>query len=127
MSAQSVTRIAGSGTTVYQCCTKSLSVQDCASFVSSSGNSNRTTTRSSLHARSPSMSTRARTKAQSRAKGTTERAIHRTTRKTRSGITENIPRENFSVRFQKMKTASNYSHYRFILIRKQSNLHHAFL
>ena len=33
MSAQSVTRIAGSGTTVYQCCKQSQSVQDCASFV----------------------------------------------------------------------------------------------
>ena len=50
---QSVTRIAGSGTTVYQCCTYSHSVQDCASFVSSSRNSNRTTTRSSPHARIP--------------------------------------------------------------------------
>ena len=53
MSAQSVTRIEGSGTTVYQCCTYSHSVQDCASFVSSSRNSNRTTTRSSPHARRP--------------------------------------------------------------------------
>ena len=63
MSAQSVTRNAGSGTTVYQCCTWSQSVQDCASCVSSSRNSNRTT-----------LWTRAKTKAQIWAKGTTERA-----------------------------------------------------
>ena len=95
-SAQSVTRIAGSGTTVYQCCMWSQSVQDCVSFVSSSRNSNRTTTRSSLHARSPSMSTRAKTKAQIRAEGTTERAIHRTTRKMKSVIPKKIPPENLS-------------------------------
>ena len=41
------TRIAGSGTTVYQCCKWSQSVQDCASFLSSSRNSNKTATRSS--------------------------------------------------------------------------------
>ena len=55
MSAQSVTRIAGSGTTVYQCCKWSQSVQDCASFVSSSRNSDKTATRSSPLARRPSI------------------------------------------------------------------------
>ena len=55
-------------------CTQSQSVHDCASFVSSSRNSNRTTTRSSPHARRPSIVDTSKTKAQIWAKGTTERA-----------------------------------------------------
>ena len=91
MSAQSVTRIAGSGTTVYQCCTYSQSLQDCASFVSSSRNSNRTATRSSLHARRPSVVDTSKTKTQIRVKGTTERAIHHTKEKTKPQITGKYP------------------------------------
>ena len=62
MSAQSVTRIAGSGTTVYQCCTYSQSVQDCASLVSSSRT--RTGRRQGRHPTpgSPALWTRAKQK-----------------------------------------------------------------
>ena len=71
--AQSVTRIAGSGTTVYKCCKLSQSVQGCASFVSSSRSSNRTTTRSSPHTRIPDIVDTSKTKAQIWAKGTPDK------------------------------------------------------
>ena len=54
---------------------QSQSLQDCASFVSSSRNSNKMTFRSSLHAQSPSMSTRPKQKRKVGRKG---RLNHRT-------------------------------------------------
>ena len=95
MSAQNVTRIAGSRTTVYQCCTKSQSVQECASFVSSSGT--RTGQRRGRHPTpgDPALWTRAKTEAQIWAKGTTERAIHRTTRKNHVCNCRQISHEGF--------------------------------
>ena len=66
----------------------------------------RPTMRSSHHARRPSIVDTCKTKAQIRAKGTTERAIHRTTRKMKSVTPKKkVPRENFS-------------HYSLILIEK---------
>ena len=77
---------------LYQCCTRSQSAQDCASFASSPRNPNRTTLRSSPHARRPSIVDTSKTKAQ-----LSERAsILCSFKKTTSVITEKCPARNFS-------------------------------
>ena len=78
----------GPGTTAYQCCKHSQSVQDCASFVSSSRNSNRTATRSSPHAWRPSIVDTSKNKSANSGKRTTERAIRRAKEKMTSVISK---------------------------------------
>ena len=111
ISAQSVTRIEGSGTTVYQCCTQSQRTHDCVSFVSSSRNSNKTTLRSSLHAECPSMSTRGQ---QKRKFGRNGRPDARSIRTKKSVIPEYPAKEFISISFLiyfKKKDTSNYEYY----------------
>ena len=71
----------------------------------------------------PALWTRAKTKAQTGAKGTTERAIRRTKEKTTSVISKKFPAREFIpitvLINSKNKTALNYSHYRFNYFEKQ--------
>ena len=107
ISAQSVTRIAESGTTVY----------DCASFVSSSRNSNRRALRSSPHARRPSIVDTSKNKSANLGK----RAAWQ---KKDLFLTRIFPARNLFLitvlnKFQKLAAGENYSHYSFKLIPKQ--------
>ena len=87
ISAQSVTHIAGSGTTVYQCCTPA----SCRRPRTRTGQR-----RGRLPTPGdPALWTRAKTKTQIPAKGTTERAIHRTKEKTTSVIFLKCPAREF--------------------------------